>query len=83
MLAGNIGFLRMLLSLFSASAVMRAVSPFAAEGPGEEPTADDANRTFRTRLVLAWLGVNAILIVAISRLPAQDRTIYFQVILWM
>jgi chitin synthase len=62
---------------------MRAVAPFKEEEAEELPTADDANRTFRTRLVVTWLSVNAILCIAISRLPAIHRTIYFQVLLWM
>lgn len=33
--------------------------------------------------MLAWLGVNTILVIAISRLPSNDRTLYFQTILWM
>ncbi|KAK9894719.1 glycosyltransferase family 2 protein [Cystobasidium minutum MCA 4210] len=63
--------------------VMRAVSAFEKEEEKEMPTIDDANRTFRTRLVVTWLLVNAILCIAISRLPAIHRTIYFQVLLWI
>lgn len=62
---------------------MRAVAPFKEEEAAEKPTEDDANRTFRTRLVVTWLSVNAILTIAIGRLPAVHRTIYFQVLLWM
>lgn len=62
---------------------MRAVSDFEKVEDREAPTLDDANRTFRTRLVVIWLSVNAGLCIAVSRLKDQDRTIYFQALLWV
>lgn len=62
---------------------MRAVSPFDTTEEEDKPTADDDNRTFRTRLVVLWLLVNAVLCIAIGRLPAVHRTLYFQVLLWV
>lgn len=62
---------------------MRAVSPFEKIKENDKPTLDDANRTFRTRLVVFWLTVNAGLSIAVSRLKDQHRTLYFQTLLWM
>jgi hypothetical protein len=33
--------------------------------------------------VVIWLTMNAVLCIAIGRLPAAHKTIYFQVLLWM
>jgi len=63
--------------------VMRAVSPFTNDEAPDPPTIDDANRTFRTRLVVIWLATNAGLCIAIGRLPAVHRTLYFQILLWI
>lgn len=57
------------------TAVLRAVAPFKEEEAPEKPTIDDANRTFRTRLVVIWLATNAGLCIAIGRLPAVHRTL--------
>lgn len=62
---------------------MRAVSAFEKVAEHDAPTLDDANRTFRTRLVVIWLSVNAGLCIAISRLKDQHRTLYFQALLWV
>ena len=72
------GYLRVLFA-----AVLRAVAQFAEVEENEAPSDDDQNKTFRTRLVVTWLTINAALCIAISRLPSEHRTIYFQVLLWM
>jgi len=63
--------------------VLRAVAPFSEPEAEEKPTIDDANRTFRTRLVVIWLVLNASLCIAVSHVAAWQRTIYFQTLLWI
>lgn len=77
--------------------VSRAVAPMAAVDTVEKPTADDSNKTFRTRLVAFWLLTNGALTVAIENVNGlhngesdsqveagqkDKQTIYFSIILW-
>jgi len=76
--------------------VTRAVAKIKKEETVEKPTMDDENKTFRTRLVAAWMLSNAALAVAIETLngtssddPKKDAAalqskqhIYFSIILW-
>ncbi|KAI0032864.1 chitin synthase [Vararia minispora EC-137] len=48
--------------------VQRAVTPLELEEHKEMPTPDDQNKTFRTRLVAAWMLSNAAVIVAVQNL---------------
>jgi len=77
-------------------AVTRALTKVEAQEEVEKPTMDDQNKTFRTRLVAAWMLSNAALAVAIENvnglssgnLTTDDETlaskqhIYFGVILY-
>jgi len=77
-------------------AVTRALTKVEAQEEVEKPTMDDQNKTFRTRLVAAWMLSNAALAIAIENvnglssgnLATDDATlatkqhIYFAVILY-
>ncbi|ODN78774.1 hypothetical protein L202_04333 [Cryptococcus amylolentus CBS 6039] len=54
--------------------VQRAVKPFKVDEEVEKPSADDENRTFRTRLVGIWLLSNAALAISIQTLNGIDNT---------
>lgn len=55
--------------------VTRAVTKINVEEAPEKPTMDDENKTFRTRLVAAWMLSNAALAVAIENINGlQDDT---------
>ncbi|KAF7313759.1 Chitin synthase [Mycena chlorophos] len=76
--------------------VTRAITKVQTKEVPEKPTMDDENKTFRTRLVAAWMLTNATLAVAIENLnglESSDETvnenelihkqnIYFSVILY-
>ncbi|CAE6428461.1 unnamed protein product [Rhizoctonia solani] len=71
--------------------VKRAVTKIETKEVIEKPTADDSNKTFRTRLVACWMLSNAALAVLIEQTngygvtEAQQKNIqntYFSVILW-
>ncbi|KAL9931712.1 hypothetical protein V8E36_009498 [Tilletia maclaganii] len=77
--------------------VSRAVAPMKQTDAVEKPTADDSNKTFRTRLVAFWLLTNGALAVAIQNVNGINRgesqsqvekeqnskqSHYFQAILW-
>jgi len=76
--------------------VDRATSQLKSDSTVEKPTLDDENKTFRTRLVAAWMLSNATLSVAIESLNGIESTnystdeeelqnkqhIYFSFILW-
>lgn len=48
--------------------VQRAVAPVIVEEKKEQPTMDDSNKTFRTRLVVFWILCNGALTIAIQNL---------------
>lgn len=77
--------------------VQRAVAPLVITQSDDKPTMDDSNKTFRTRLVAAWLLSNGALVVAIeninglntgltqSQIDAEQsnkQSTYFAIILW-
>ncbi|EPQ59000.1 chitin synthase [Gloeophyllum trabeum ATCC 11539] len=76
--------------------VTRAVTKIEVKEVPEKPTMDDQNKTFRTRLVAAWMLSNAALAVAIENLNglsngslsadnqelANKQHIYFAILLW-
>ncbi|CAD6904270.1 unnamed protein product [Tilletia controversa] len=77
--------------------VSRAVAPMKKQEENEMPTADDSNKTFRTRLVAFWLLTNGALAIAIENVNGINRgqsaaevekaqntkqSYYFQAILW-
>ncbi|CAE6439438.1 unnamed protein product [Rhizoctonia solani] len=71
--------------------VKRAVTKIEVKEVIEKPTADDSNKTFRTRLVACWMLSNAALAVLIEQTngygvtEVQQKKIqntYFRVILW-
>ncbi|KAG6888816.1 hypothetical protein C0992_007430 [Termitomyces sp. T32_za158] len=76
--------------------VSRAMTKLNVQEVEEKPTMDDQNKTFRTRLVAAWMLSNATLAIAIENingLPSQDpktdeaslrqkQNFYFGVILY-
>ncbi|KAE8209951.1 hypothetical protein CF327_g6124 [Tilletia walkeri] len=77
--------------------VSRAVAPMKQVEADEKPTADDSNKTFRTRLVAFWLLTNGALAVAVENVNGLNRgqsaaevereqntkqSYYFQAILW-
>lgn len=63
--------------------VMRAVTQFDETQEIEKPTIDDLNKTFRTRFLTTWLGINGVLAIAITRLGPSVQVRYFQAILWI
>ena len=77
-------------------AVTRALTKVEVKEEIEKPTMDDQNKTFRTRLVAAWMLSNAALAVAIENVNglssgsletdentlASKQHIYFAVILY-
>ncbi|KAL8281055.1 hypothetical protein RQP46_006413 [Phenoliferia psychrophenolica] len=69
-------------STFKAT-VIRAIAPFDEHEEVEAPSMDDLNKTFRTRFICAWLLMNAVLALAITRLGTNVQTRYFQTILWI
>jgi len=78
--------------------VSRAVAPVVVEEKVERPTTDDANKTFRTRLVIFWLLCNGALVIAIMNVngvtaknvtqeavdaaQAKKQGTYFNIIIW-
>ncbi|CAO1633403.1 unnamed protein product [Sympodiomycopsis kandeliae] len=77
--------------------VQRAVAPVVIDEVREKPTMDDSNKTFRTRLVAAWLLCNGALVVAIENINGRNegltqkqidaqqsnkQSTYFSFILW-
>lgn len=55
--------------------VSRAVSPVVRVEAKEQPTMDDSNKTFRTRLVAFWLLTNGALTVAIENVNGYNKDI--------
>jgi len=75
--------------------VTRAITKIVKKEVLEKPTADDQNRTFRTRLVAIWMLSNASLAIAVEGIngpstnPTTDeqalkakQSIYFGVVLY-
>lgn len=77
--------------------VQRAVAPLIVQEVVEKPTADDSNKTFRTRLVAFWLLTNGALVIAIENVnglstdlsqaeiekqQSNKQSTYFSIILW-
>lgn len=54
--------------------VDRAVTPFKEDTTPEQPSLDDQNKTFRTRLVGVWLLSNAALSIAITSINGLDQS---------
>ncbi|KAM0753153.1 chitin synthase [Meredithblackwellia eburnea MCA 4105] len=69
-------------STFKAT-VIRAITPEEEEEEVVKPTLEDLDKTFRTRFICAWLFMNAILAITISRTGSNVQTRYFQAILWI
>ena len=46
--------------------VKRALQPFVAEEESESKTLDDSYKSFRTRLILAWILLNGLLVVVVT-----------------
>ena len=77
--------------------VMRAIAPYRYEKDERRASADDSNKTFRTRFVAFWLLTNAILVAVVMNLynyhphmkldeeqdeGRKNQQIYFKIILW-
>ncbi|ORY81796.1 family 2 glycosyltransferase [Leucosporidium creatinivorum] len=71
--------------------VRKALTPIKTVEAKEEPSAEDENKTFRTRLVSLWLLTNGALVVAIadanglnttSAEQSKKTSVYFAIILW-
>jgi chitin synthase len=55
--------------------VQRAVMPLELDERKEKPTLDDQNKTFRTRLVAAWMLSNAAVAVAVQNLDGLVKPV--------
>ncbi|CAH7688751.1 class III chitin synthase [Phakopsora pachyrhizi] len=62
--------------------VMRAIQPFRGGSEDEKPTEDDQNKTFRTRFVCFWLGMNSVLVIILLSSSQDVRTKFFEFLLW-
>ncbi|KAM0752694.1 class III chitin synthase [Meredithblackwellia eburnea MCA 4105] len=71
--------------------VRKALTPTVSVEANEKPSAEDENKTFRTRLVVVWIITNGALILAIQNANGLHTTeaevnkktnAYFKVILW-
>ncbi|PLW33278.1 hypothetical protein PCASD_09776 [Puccinia coronata f. sp. avenae] len=63
--------------------VARAMQPLTSVDQVEKPTADDLDKTFRTRFISIWLLGNAGIIIGIMQSSIAFRTKYFQALLWI
>ncbi|KAA1099303.1 Chitin synthase 2 [Puccinia graminis f. sp. tritici] len=63
--------------------VARAMQPLTSVEAVEKPTADDLDKTFRTRFIAIWLLGNAGIIIGIMQSTIDFRTKYFQALLWI
>jgi len=63
--------------------VARAMQPLSSVDEVEKPTADDLDKTFRTRFISFWLLGNAGIIIGIMQSSIVFRTKYFQGLLWI
>lgn len=78
--------------------VQRAMKKLEVKEEVEQPTMDDSNRAFRTRLVVVWMLTNAMLAVLVANINGprpkgtsledielqlrERQSFYFKVILW-
>ncbi|POW06347.1 hypothetical protein PSTT_09055 [Puccinia striiformis] len=63
--------------------VARAMQPLTSVDEVEKPTADDLDKTFRTRFIAIWLLGNAGIVIGIMQSGIEFRTKYFQALLWI
>ncbi|MBW0485136.1 hypothetical protein O181_024851 [Austropuccinia psidii MF-1] len=63
--------------------VARAMQPLLTNEATEKPTADDLDKTFRTRFIAVWLLANGGVILGIMQSSTTARTEYFKGLLWI